>query len=117
MSDESERLEAIVYRIDITLTYAVKLPLAFMHERGDVENFIMQMLGIRAIALGSAFERVDTRGWLAKRYPEIPGPIRCVNEATKRKYPHDDVARSRMFTEDMGAMVLDLKAAMPSLEE
>jgi len=116
-ASEAQRLKGVVKQLDRTIAYAVKMPLAFMRSRADVENFVVQMLGIRAIAFGIPFEKMGWKDWLAKRYPEIPEPDRDIEEATLRKYPHDDVARSKMFTEEMKAMVHELKQEMEGCRE
>ena len=112
-----KRLERILERLDLTIDYAVKMPLAFMHSRGDAENFIVQMLGIRAIACGSSFEKMGWTEWLAGRYPETASPDRAIYKTTEHKYPHDDAARAKMFTEEMEVMVRELKEEMDNGKE
>lgn len=114
MLTETQRLRAVLEHIDSMLEYTVKMPFAFMKCRKDAETFTRHMLTLRAKGFGASIDRA-WQAWIDKRYPEIQDPIaRSVTEAVLLKYPHDEIQRMEMYTEEMTLLVRAMKGEIES---
>lgn len=96
----------------------------------DAERMAVVALEIRAVLLGK--DIVDWRGWLAARYPEVPGAVRCVAVAVRMRLEAeglwtppegDDIPGYRRdpyhtaFGEELAAMVADFRARIDAAPE
>lgn len=88
MGTVTDKPNPVVDYVDLLIGNIVQRPRMFAKDDFDAaETMVVMLLSVRAVAL--EIPQPDHRKWLAENYPEIPGSVRSVAEATRYRVGKD----------------------------